>query len=232
MNDYIIFYDDYALNNENYILEKDEVMAELLYFKSTSTTNSIKKKQDKIGNISYSIKLKHGDKESNYKIRFSKRYLNKNKGYINMFDNWVKNHKMNKLRRLKLAALLCGATIVTTKVAYEPAEEKLTELAEMLDDLFVDEVGLLDRDILIHAGYYTIEGRLVYPQYGHGCVFVDDKTISVPERISIYCKENELEYLEEEALKKYNYLYHDQTELGMSIDLKEIEKSKQKNKIN
>ena len=107
---------------------------------------------------------------------------------------------------------------------------------EKTNDLLTDEVGDLEDEILIHSGYgCTPDGKSISPYLDHGCVFSDDKTLSVGERISLYCEEHDLEYMymTQIAIEKYNHLINDDKEFADTIDLKEIEKEysqKQKSK--
>lgn len=201
--------------------DKDDVMQHLRYYKGIYKTKSMVKKVDEFGATVYQLVLKNGKEEDTYKIVFPKKYQEHNTNYMNEFDMWVNKHKKSNLAKLKLAAVVCGISIAGTSIAYEPV---ISPIIENVTDLFPNEVDALEREILIHSGHYEEDGRQVYPQYDHDCVFVDDKTISVEERISIYCEEHGLEYLEEAALQKYYYLYHDQMELANSIDLEKLEK--------
>lgn len=224
----IIFYSDCAKDRTiNTNLDKDEVMLELLCRRNLSTLKSIKKNcTEKC--IRYELDLDDKGKCENNVIIFPKKYIEQNQEYIKELDKWIKFYKKTILERLKVLAIACAFTVVGTYLVREPLEDVVDKAIEDVKELLTDEVADLEWEILIHSGHAIVDTGKVSPIYDHGCKFIDNKSISVEKRIELYCEEHNLEYLQDEALLKYKYLFNDEMELGNSIDLKKIEKQHKK----
>lgn len=224
----ILLKDNYAyIQNEEY--EKEKIIKKIKVLKQDSSKFKIEKEETE-KKLVYSLSFEKSKEQWTVHLKIPKKYIENNEQQIEILDTWYHNYNQKKyLQTLK--AILIVATISVGGIAFkEPIMEKFNSVIEHLKDTTLpDEIDNLEREISIHSGhYYDPAGRFVYPYYGHGCVLSSDKTISVPDRIKLYCEEHDLEYLEEDALQKYAYLYNDQMELGNAIDLREIKKEEQK----
>lgn len=134
----------------------------------------------------------------------------------------------NRIKKLKfgtaVGAIAVGIVLITTMPS------TIRNISNYVDvqKYNATSVGLLDRDLQIHAGAYSIDGKAVSPYLDHGCVLGSEYIGSVENRIRIYCAQNNIDKrIEDAAVKKYQLLYENKKE-GFNIDLralvKEIEK--------
>ena len=226
----IYFYEtEKALCDGHYYL-KNEIVKALEEARLSAETKNIKKDTNHAKAFIYQFTMD----DMLVNLYISKRYEEMNKEYINIFNKWERKDKKRYLKKLKLVAFTSAISVGATVVAYEPVKEVIRICADKANDLLTDEVGDLENEILIHSGYgYTPDGRSISPYLNHGCVFSDDKSLSIQERIALYSEQNNLEYMTQIAIEKYNHLINDDKEFADIIDLKEIEQGyneKQKSK--
>lgn len=152
------------------------------------------------------------DKQIN--IYMPNKYELDNLEYMDIFDKWIQNNKKDFLKKLRLAVIVATASVAATAASYES-----------IKDLLTDEVQDLENELLIHSGNAkTPDGRNVSPFLGHGCVFDEDTSLTIEERIEDYCEDHDLDYMTEIAIEKWNHLNSGNEEFAETIDLKEIEK--------
>lgn len=218
-----IYFYDIAAYTKTTPLSKKKILKQLKELRITANKKETKKKITERGSIIYSLKI---DKD-NIRIHFCSSYLETNKKYIEELDKWEKADRKGKLKELRKALIILATTAGATTIVNQNLDKIIVEV----EDLLTDEVSNLEREIRIHSGHeFTPDDRKVSPYLGHGCVLGSDKTIPVEDRIKNYCEENELTYMIEPAIQKYELYYKDDVEKAEKIDLKQMEKKYKENK--
>lgn len=220
----IRFYDDCAYS-ENEPYEKKDIIGAIKSLKEESTDKIRITKSETGKKIQYIFNF---DNET-MNIIIPKKYSEENKQYIELLDKWYSENRKQLIRSLKKASIITALAAAGLVAFHKPIKDGAEKAADFISDLMTDEVGNLEDEIEIHSGHgHTPDGSSISPFLEHSCKLGDDKIISVQDRIRRYCEENELEYLEERAIQKYEYLLKDDIESANEIELKKLEKEYKK----
>ena len=179
-------------------------------------------KKIKIDNNIYSIIYKFTIDDIMVNLHILKAYEQLNQEYISMFNSWIRNDRKKYLKKLKIVVITSAISVSATAVLYESLKEALGICSEKAENLLTDEVGDLENELLIHAGY-TQDSRNISPFLEHSCVLDEDKSLSIEERITLYCEEHNISYMAPIAIEKYDHLINGNKEFSDTIDLKQVE---------
>lgn len=140
--------------------------------------------------------------------------------------------EQNRIKRLKFGTAV--GTIALGIVLVIATPKVVQNISKNIDEQIYNKtvVGLLDRDLQIHAGVYSSDGVMVSPYLDHDCVLGKKEYGSVESRIRAYCAKNNIDKrIEEAAVKKYQLLYDNKNE-GFEIDLKALLEEIEKEALN
>ena len=229
----IEFYDDYAYyksENESCKVEKNDVTDDILKIKHYSNYFNIKK-----DNINDSVVYKINSNNFNIKIVFSKKHLRENKDYIDFFEKLIKQKRKMKLTYINIALISSLVSIGTLELAKR--DFSIDELRRDINLHKIENskeyaITELEEELEIHTYNHYVDGKLVYPQYGHDCVFENNEDISINDKVDNYCKQyitDDSEFLTS-VETKFKFLFADDLEDADKINLNdEFNKIKTKN---
>ena len=215
----VYFYADDALLYNGKSLSKDQVM-NVIRLNLQNEKNKIKRKDYNSSSV-YSCIFK------NYQIDVHFPYADQlnNIKYIAEFERKIENQKKRNKNRIKIVSLALILSIDGAFLLKKP----ISNFVSGINGKLTDKVQDLDDELLIHSGHgEVIYEKSVSPSVDHDCVFDSDKNISIEDRISKYCSDNDLDYMKDKVLEKWDYLYNNDMKSADEINLKKISKEHNK----
>ncbi|MBE6159659.1 MAG: hypothetical protein E7157_01270 [Lactobacillales bacterium] len=220
----LCFYDDcasYESDKQFYEVDKEDIIDDILKINHYSSIFKIKKSNKKTM-ITYRINSNDFD----IVAIFPKRYIEENDKYFTFFNNLAKKQTKRKITYANIALISSVLAIGTWELAKRDFSIDQLRKDIKLNKIEKDEdyaIEQLDRELRIHTCNEQTDEGVIYPEYDHDCIFGDDKTTFLSDRIEDYCEKylsNDEQFIEK-IEQKFKLLYKDDLEEANKIDLNE-----------
>lgn len=207
----VYFYDNDVLLYNGKSFSKDQVM-NVIRLNLQKEKNKVKRCDFNSSSV-YSCVFKDYQIDVHFPIACQLNNIN----YICEFERQIENQKKRKNGRIKFISLALILSIDGAFLLRKPITSAIDEFKSL------QCIQDLNDELLIHSGHgEIIYERSVNPALDHNCVFDSDKSMSIEERISEYCDENGLDFMEDKVLEKWDYLYNNDISSADKINLKSI----------